>query len=876
MHISGNFRLFRKTFPRYLIIIYVLFTIGILLTGIFYYYAQKNRVLDEHTDDLIAVSTLKSGQIQSWLKERKGDANITRDNVEFIKAAELFFKSGSDYSSNSIMKWLGSIKSNFDYGNIMLLDERLKVRLTLDELDTIPGEIIEDEMQDLKRNHNIVFTDFHRSSVYNRVHSDALVPLIHENRFVGAVILRIDPSVFLFPLIQSWPTFSPSSETLIIRCESDRVVFINELRKLKNTSMSLWLPMTDTETVAIKAALGARGIVEGIDYMEKPVLGYSNPIPGTNWILITKTDKEEIYEPIDRYLVLSVIITLSLILINSSIFIFWIWNQRTNEFRRQLEASEKLVKSEERFRSVLDNMLEGCQIIGHDWTFLYVNRTADMHNRRPRTVLLGRNYLEMWPGIEKTDVFRVLKSCMEDRVAERLENRFVFPDGSVGWFELSIQPVPEGIFILSIDITEKKLAENAIRESEELLTIQKRIGDIFLTSSNDEMYFEILSLILEKLRSPLGVFGYIDREGSLVVPTMTRHVWERCKITNKTVIFPRSSWGNSSWPRAIREKRVNYSNSGSDLTPEGHMKLTRFISFPIIFHDEVIGLFQVANKESDYNSEDIELLEKISDYVAPILNSRLLNEWSKGEIVRLNNQLEHRVAERTSQLEEANRDLESFSYSVSHDLRSPLRSVSGFTKILVDEYGDRLDAEGIRLCGIITSSTAKMGELIDDLLNFSRLGRSTITPGKLNMNELVAVVYNDITNDIEKSRIRIEIKNLPEINADAGLMKVVWNNLLSNAVKYSSKSLQPAITVDSERSDGMITYSVEDNGAGFDMRYYNKLFGVFQRLHSEDEFEGNGVGLAIVHRIIKRHNGKVWAEGNPGKGAKFFISLPVS
>jgi light-regulated signal transduction histidine kinase (bacteriophytochrome) len=194
----------------------------------------------------------------------------------------------------------------------------------------------------------------------------------------------------------------------------------------------------------------------------------------------------------------------------------------------------------------------------------------------------------------------------------------------------------------------------------------------------------------------------------------------------------------------------------------------------------------------------------------------------------------------------------------------------------VDEYKGRLDEEGERLCGIITSSTIKMSELIDDLLNFSRIGRSTLTPRRLNMNELVASVFNDITAQIDKNRIKIEIKNLTETQADAALMKIVWNNLLSNAVKYSSKRRDPLIIVESEISENMITYMVTDNGAGFDMKYCGKLFGVFQRLHSESEFEGNGVGLAIVHRIITRHSGKVWAEGKPGEEAKFFISLPLS
>ncbi|MCK4561022.1 MAG: PhnD/SsuA/transferrin family substrate-binding protein [Calditrichia bacterium] len=236
------------------------------------------------------------------------------------------------------------------------------------------------------------------------------------------------------------------------------------------------------------------------------------------------------------------------------------------------------------------------------------------------------------------------------------------------------------------------------------------------------------------------------------------------------------------------------------------------------------------------------------------------------ELKKHREHLEELVKERT-------KELEAFSYSVSHDLRAPLRAIDGFTRILMDDYISQLDEEAKRLGMIIQSNSQKMGQLIDDLLTFSRMARTSMNFSEIDMKNMAKAIYYEATNAKLRKRITFTIADLSEVKGDTNMMRQVWMNFISNAIKFSANRDQAVISITCQEKENKLTYCIKDNGAGFNMKYKDKLFGVFQRLHSEKEFEGTGVGLALVQRIIHRHGGKVWAEGEVDKGAAFYFSL---
>ena len=363
------------------------------------------------------------------------------------------------------------------------------------------------------------------------------------------------------------------------------------------------------------------------------------------------------------------------------------------------ERTAAALKTETRLRQVLDAMSEGFQIIGFDWRYLYVNDAVSRQAKVPKEVLLRSTFLELFPTSVNAELMEAFRRCFKNREALHMENRFVFPDGSDGWFDLHFQPVPEGLFILSSDITHRKLAEI--------------------------------------------------------------------------------------------------------------------------------------------------------------------------EILKLNEELEEKIRARTAQLQEVNANLEHLAQE-----RATLRTLTAYTQLLQRLSGTNLSEECKDILVVIEKKVEQMNQLISDLLAFSQLGSQKIHPAPIDMDLLVADVLRELFPEGIPANLVLNIDKLEAAYGDANLIQQVIVNLVSNAVKYSARQEQPTLKIHSSVVEGEVIFEIRDNGVGFDMTYADRLFGVFQRLHSSTDFEGTGVGLAIVQRIIHKHGGRVWAEAAPGKGARFYFTLP--
>ncbi len=331
-----------------------------------------------------------------------------------------------------------------------------------------------------------------------------------------------------------------------------------------------------------------------------------------------------------------------------------------------------------------------------------------------------------------------------------------------------------------------------------------------------------------------------------------------------------------NWLGYSREEVVNKKLHPDLMTPESAER----------FHELTFPLFKrqgwLRDVEFDYMCKDgtvfnaslnaTTVYDEQGDYLYSRSSFYNITDRKQAEmnIISLNTQLAQKAAE----LEMTNKELESFSYSVSHDLRSPLRAIDGYAHIFEEDFAHVLDEEGLRLLNVIRTNSKKMGRLIDDLLAFSRLGRKAVEAAEVDMNALVDGVWNELQSGGEHSNSVFLKQPLPAAWGDASLLKQVLQNLLSNAAKYSSKQAQPQIEVSASVEPTEIIYSIRDNGVGFDMKYYHKLFGVFQRLHRDEDFPGTGVGLAIVERVIVRHGGRVWADSVIDEGTTFSFSLP--
>ena len=835
---ESNLRFSEK---RIFLSVYIISSVILLSLLYIFYLQQKENLKSGINNELESVAILKAKEISGWLKERTADANVFIQSPVFINYFQQILNGKNNFGYTILKDKSQSLKTQNGYEDIILIDKRGNLVLNASIYVNYEYSIFKQYLEKAINTRETVVSDFHRYGRNNEIHLDFITPIYSglkdgRGELIGLLIMCCDPNTYLYPIIEKWPTPSKTAETTIVEREGDSVVFLNNLRHDNRPVLTLKIALSQTKLPAVQAVSGKIGVFEGDDYRGKSVLTYLTDIPKTNWYMVSKVDKSEIYLPLRKQAWLAGII-LMLIIILIGLFLSLVRSASQKKLIKKIQNSEQNLLEAER----IGNTGSWDYDVSTDTSCWSENmfRIFDVDREKP-TELVFKYFVEnlVHPD-DRENVLSVFTDALNGIRPYDLEYRVIKKDGAIRIIHAiaETQCDKNGIVVRLIgrveEITERKMSE--------------------ITLINSKKRFEAL---LSQSPSNCIIYKLIRDDAGRIVD------WEISEINEHAALSlgleVKSAIGKHALDLFGPQVMSPYFEIAKQVRSSGK--------------SQVFETFFEATRRAYLTS--VFLVDK--DHYANISVDITDRKQMEQELQILNLELEKRVTQRTAQLETANKELESFSYSVSHDLRTPLRAIHGFTKILLEEYGNDLDEEGKRICGIISSNATKMGKLIDDLLGFSRIGRNCINISLLDMNLLACSVFDEISTQVEKAKTDLRVCHLDKANGDASLIRMVWNNLISNALKYSSKKTLAEITVSSKIDGDFVTYCVKDNGVGFDMLYYDKLFGVFQRLHDVSQFEGNGVGLAIVHRIISRHGGNVWAEGEEGKGATFFFSLPAA
>jgi PAS domain S-box-containing protein len=795
-------------------------------------YISKTIRKDKY-NELKSIADLKIDQITYWHHERINDISVIAQSPFFIDAIKLWQNNPDDiYLRNDIIERFVPLLEYREYNEIIVYSKRGMPLLYIGKEPHKPNKEVIQTLHKVIETNSIQSTDFYKSEISDEICLDFIAPLQDKkNNRIGYLIFRINPQDFLYALIQSWPTPSKTSETLIIRRESDSILFLNELRYQKNSALNLQMPLSNTALPSVKAALGATGIFEGIDYRGIKVLSYLKKVPGTQWFMVAKVDKSEIFSEINDITIIIILIELLLfLLVISSLFIYFNARQK-NIYHRLFRSEKDLLESQGRFKTILYSIGDAVITTDEKGNIKHMNQSAED--------------LTGWTESEAINqplenVFHIINEI--DRKAARNPVQRVIEEGIV-------IGLTNHTLLISKNGSEIAIADSGapIKDSEGKIT-----GVVLVFQNKSEEY--------ERQRE-------IQRE---------RDNWQRTFNTIKD-------------PIALLNKNgiiIKYNQAFYKKFHTGSGEITNKTCCQVLHNSSKHVpecLFIRASKtlkreETEYTIDSHEFMV-IAD---PILNLSgkfegiVLNMYD----ITLYKHTEEELKYAKMKAEESNNLKTSFLHNISHEIRTPMNAIVGFSNLLKEPDISREKQQNYT--ELIIDSSHQLLSIVDDVVNISTIeaGRVELNMVETDINKILQSLYNQYYLKARAKKIKLIMNdtNVVEdlvINTDEIKLFQILSNLISNSIKYTDKG---KVEYGYYVKNNIIEFYVKDTGIGINSEDHERIFERFYRIENSDRtiVSGMGLGLSISKLYCDMMGGKIWLESAPNKGSAFYFYLPLN
>ncbi len=791
-----------------LLIFSIILTIAIVSSGIIYFIYSRNKIINIEYSTLESIGRWKLQQIIDWRQERKTSLDmLISDNL--LIQADNYINNQSKTSQEYIMNRFEDIQGGEKVHFCSLLDENFKAVLATYDLSEPLSQATKNALLKSQNSDTPIISDFFICSNHD-VHIDIVSPLRNsQQNIIAYLILRVNAEDYLFPLVQTWPLKSETSESLLFKVDENDILFLNKLRHTPNTALEYRIPLTNTALPAVQVAEGKKGIIVGNDYRNVKTIAYGSAIPETDWYLLAKIDYSEAFRSLNLQLLYIGLIIVLLTIISPIIIMFIIKTHDFNISHRLYQVEKEKNATNSFFRFVINNIPQ--RIFWKDTDSKYlggnIQFAKDMGYEKEEDIvgLSDYDFFEKSVADDFKKVDAEVMTSLQPKVGYENEDVHF---GKKVWMRKSKAPIiDESQNVLGVLCTyenieeEKKNRDELKKHSSFLQTVYENINAILFSIDSDGIITFMEGKILKELNITSEV--WIGRPFSEIFKGKEIELACRKSLSGEPSTVDEAAFGNTV---------LNF-------------------------------FFQPAFESEKGVSAVYGVAVDITDLHKAIKN-----------------------------LQRSNQELEQFAYVASHDLQEPLRLISNFTQLLEKKYAEKLDERAKKYIFYAVDGAKRMQILINDLLNYSRINTSEKIHEKVDMNKIVEQVKQNMSTTINENNAKIEYADLPLINAEPTQMYQIMQNLLSNALKFRGKD-SPVIRISCEILTTYWQFKVQDNGIGIEEKYKDKIFEIFQRLHSRSEYEGTGIGLALCKRIAIKHGGDIWFESTPGEGTSFYFTV---